>query len=374
MNKVYKTNITKGFCFQWQKSKACMEFVSNALDQGNYDIDTQTSSGKLVVTNYDVKLDHKSLMLGLSSKRGDDSKRGVFGCGLSQAIAALIDQDCKVTLYNADVVWECSFELCNGWGYEVLTFKEYPNQELSPNLKVVVTGLHEDDVLEIEKRCLVLQDREVLFSTEYGDVIAHGEDNGEIFCGDMYVCENSAFNYSYNFAPKVLPLNQDRNSASQWEISRLTAKIWKQCPDKELLVEAIKSKKADCEYVMDSWYTSDSSDLSVSEDFGEEYLEQYKNHIVTSDFDEYEQLTKCGNKVKYLDNSNQVKAIKESRVYTEMAASLDIIEVESTATKLERISLAFQQLINDHDHEEIEYEGFTMQEHIDTLDEIIYEL
>lgn len=374
MNKVYKTNITKGFCFQWQKSKACMEFVSNALDQGNYDIDTQTSSGKLVVTNYDVKLDHKSLMLGLSSKRGDDSKRGVFGCGLSQAIAALIDQDCKVTLYNADVVWECSFELCNGWGYEVLTFKEYPNQELSPNLKVVVTGLHEDDVLEIEKRCLVLQDREVLFSTKYGDVIAHGEDNGEIFCGDMYVCENRAFNYSYNFAPKVLPLNQDRNSASQWEISRLTAKIWKQCPDKELLVEAIKSKKADCEYVMDSWYTSDSSDLSVSEDFGEDYVEQYKNHIVTSNFDEYEQLTKCGNKVKYLDNSNQVKAIKESRVYTEMVASLEIIEVESTRTKLERIYLAFQQLIADHDHEDDQYEGFTMQEHIDTLDEIIYEL
>ena len=57
-----------------------------------------------------------------------------------------------------------------------------------------------------------------------------------------------------------------------------------------------------------------------------------------------------------------------------MLGNIDIIEVESTRTKLERISIAFQQLINDNDHEEVVYEGFNMQEHIDLLDEIIYDL
>lgn len=374
MNKVYKTNITKGFCFQWQKSKACMEYISNALDEGNYNFEVDYEQGKLEVTNYGVKLDPKALMLGLSSKREDNTKRGCFGSGLPQSIAVLLDQGCTVNIVNNDVVWEAAFSYCEDWGYEVLTFKEALNSTPDTNLTVVVEGLSEEDLDEVKSRTLALQNREVLFSTKYGDVIAHGDDEGEIFCGDMYVCENSSFKYSYNFAPKVLPLNQDRNSASQWEISRLTAKIWKQCPDKELLVEAIKSKKADCEYVMDSWYTDDSSDLSVSEEFGQEYISKYQGYVVTSDFDEYEQLTKCGNKVKYLDNSNQVKAIKESTAYGNMIASMEIIEVESTATKLERVSFAFQQLINDHDHEEIQYEGFTMQDHIDTLDEIINEL
>lgn len=374
MSKVYKTNITKGFCFQWQKSKACMEYISNALDEGNFGFNVDYERGCLEVTNYDVKLDAKALMLGLSSKRDDTSKRGCFGSGLPQSIAALLDQDCVVTIYNNDVIWETSFSHCDGWGYEVLTFKESVNLSPNTNLTILVEGLSDKDLDEVKSRTLALQDREVLFSTEYGDVIAHGDDEGEIFCGDMYVCENSAFKYSYNFAPKVLPLNQDRNSASQWEISKLTAKIWKRCPDKELLKEAIASKKEDCYHVMDSWYTKDDEPLSVSEEFGEEFIEKYDNHIVTSDFTEYEELTKCGNKVKYLDNSNQVKAIQESEVYQEMLESLEVIEVESTRTKLERISLAFQQLINDNDHEEVVYEGFNMQEHINLLDEIIYDL
>lgn len=374
MSKVYKTNITKGFCFQWQKSKACMEYISNALDEGNYDFNVDYERGCLEVTNYNVKLNPKALMLGLSSKRDDTSKRGCFGSGLPQSIAALLDQGCVVTIFNNDVIWTTSFSHCEDWGYEVLTFKESINPTPDTSMTVLVEGLSEEDLDEVKSRTLALQDREVLFSTEYGDVIAHGEDEGEIFCGDMYVCENNAFKYSYNFAPKVLPLNQDRNSTSQWEISKLTAKIWKQCPDKELLKEAITSNKEDCYHVMDSWYTEDSSPLSVSEEYGEDFVSKYENHIVTSDHDEYEELSKCGNKVKYLDNSNQVKAIKQSNSYKEMLENIDIIEVESTRTKLERISLAFQQLINDNDHEEVVYEGFNMQEHIDSLDEIIYEL
>ena len=374
MSKVYKTNITDGYCFQWSVSKSCMEFVSNALDEGDYDITPDAENGKLIVTNYNTRLDPKVLMLGLSSKRGDDTKRGMFGCGVPMAIAALLAQDCQVIIYNSGVIWDCCFEYCDEWGYEVLTFKETIDPTPNTNLTIVVNSMDSSDVEEIIQRTLVLQNREVLFSTKYGDVISQGEDNGEIFCGDMYVCENGSFKYSYNFAPKVLPLNQDRNSASQWEISRLTAKIWKQCPDKELLKEAIESKKADCEYVMDSWYTQDSKELSVSEEYGEDFISNHPNHIVTSDFERYEELVKCGNKVKYIDNSNKVKAIKESKAYNTMIDSMEVIEVESDRTKLDRISLAFQQLVDDHGHEEIQYEGFTMQEHIDTLEEIINDM
>ena len=372
MEKVYKTNFSRGCFHHWSASKAIAEYISNWLDsdgeQEHYFGDDYIS-----LTNKNIEVSTSILMMGLSDKRSDDSKRGQFGLGAVQGLVVLTDLGCSVEIINNKVKWVPSYEFCENFEEDVLVIKEDPFTPTG-NFTVIVSGLSEDILDEVKQRCLEFQQREVLFSTKYGDVIAHGEDNGEIFCGDMYVCENSSFKYSYNFAPKVLPLNQDRNSADQWEISRLTAKIWKQCPDKELLVEAIKSKKADCEYVMDSWYTSDSSSLSVSEEFGEEFIEKYDNHIVTSDFAEYEELAKCGNKVKYLDNSNQVKAIKESTAYSDMIASMEIIEVESTRTKVERIVQAFQQLIVDHDQEELVYEGFTMQEHIDTLDEIIYEL
>lgn len=372
MSKIYKTNFSRGCFHHWTASKAIAEYISNWLDSDG-EQSYEFGEDYLILENRGVRVSNKLLMMGVSDKRNDDSKRGMFGVGSSQALVVLTDLNYEVSISNDDVLWTASFEHCDNFDEDVLVVQE-TSQEPTGNFSVRISGLSEDILDEVKQRCLEFQQREVLFSTKYGDVIAHGEDNGEIFCGDMYVCENSSFKYSYNFAPKVLPLNQDRNSADQWEISRLTAKIWKQCPDKELLVEAIKSKKADCAYVMDSWYTSDKSTLSVSEEFGEEFIGKYENHIVTSDFTEYEELTKCGNKVKYLDNSNQVKAIKESVAYNDMVASMEIIEVESISTKVERITQAFQQLINDHDHEEIVYEGFTMQEHIDTLDEIIHEL
>lgn len=372
MSKVYKTNFSRGCFHHWTPSKAIAEYISNWLDsegEPSYDF----GEDYLSLENKGVRVSNKLLMMGMSDKRNDDTKRGFFGVGSIQALVVLTDLNYEVSISNDDVMWNASFEHCDNFNEDVLVVTETA-QNPTGNFSVRISGLTQDIIDEIKQRCLEFQDREVLFSTKYGDVIAHGADEGEIFCGDMYVCENNAFKYSYNFAPKVLPLNQDRNSASQWEISKLTAKIWKQCPDKELLKEAIASKKEDCYYVMDSWYTEDSSPLSVSEDYGEDFVSKYENHIVTSDHDEYEELSKCGNKVKYLDNSNQVKAIKQSSSYKEMLENIDVIEVESTRTKLERISLAFQQLINDNDHEEVVYEGFNMQEHIDLLDEIIYEL
>lgn len=372
MSKVYKTNFSRGCFHHWTPSKAIAEFISNWLDSEG-ECYHEFGEDYLILENSGVRVSNKLLMMGMSDKRNDDSKRGMFGVGSSQALVVLTDLNYEVSISNDNVLWKASFEHCDNFDEEVLVVTESP-QTPTGNFSVCISGLTQDIIDEVRQRCLEFQEREVLFSTEYGDVISHGEDEGEIFCGDMYVCENSSFKYSYNFAPKVLPLNQDRNSASQWEISRLTAKIWKQCPDKGLLVEAIKSKKADCEYVMDSWYTNDPSDLSVSEELGQEYVNKYQGYVVTSDFEEYEQLTKNGNKVKYIDNSNQVKAIEESEVYSNMLHSMDIVYEESRSTKLERISLAFEQFINDNDGEDTVYEGFNMLEHLEELNEIIHQL
>ena len=372
MSKIYKTNFSRGCFHHWTPSKAIAEYISNWLDSDG-EQSYEFGEDYLILENKGIRVSNKLLMMGMSDKRNDDTKRGLFGVGSVQSLVVLTDLNYEVSISNDDVLWTASFEHCENFDEEVLVVTETP-QNQTGNFSVCISGLTQDIIEEVKQRCLEFQNREVLFSTKYGDVISQGEDNGEIFCGDMYVCENGSFKYSYNFAPKVLPLNQDRNSASQWEISRLTAKIWKQCPDKELLKEAIESKKADCEYVMDSWYTQDSKELSVSEEYGEDFISNHPNHIVTSDFERYEELIKCGNKVKYIDNSNKVKAIKESKAYNTMIDSMEVIEEESDRTKLDRISLAFQQLVDDHGHEEIQYEGFTMQEHIDTLEEIINDM
>lgn len=104
---------------------------------------------------------------------------------------------------------------------------------------------------------------------------------------------------------------------------------------------------------------------------GKEYVKKNPNTIVTSSFSEYEQLTKCGNKAKYIDNSNEVKAIKESDAYNEMLSNFHIIEEESLETRLHSIREALQSYVEDNSGNDEIYEGKTLQDHLDELESII---
>lgn len=368
MSKVYKTNFSRGCFHHWSESKAIAEYISNWLDSDG-EQSYEFGGDYLILENKGIRVSNKLLMMGMSDKRSDTTKRGFFGVGSMQALVVLTDLNYEVSISNDDVVWTSSFEHCENFDEDVLVVHEHP-QTPTGCFSVKVSGLTEDILEEVKQRCLEFQNRQTLFSTPYGDVIENGDDQGEVFCGDMYVCENNGFKYSYNFKPKVLPLNQDRNAVDNWELKKLTAKIWKECPDQDLLMEAIKSKKEDCSLVMDSWHVGYSK-LSVSEQFGEEYLAENPNTIVTSDFSEYESHIKCGNKVKYIDNSNQVKSIKESDAYQSMINNLTIIEEESKETRLHTIREALQSYVDDHSGNDEEYEGKTLQDHLDELESII---
>ena len=368
MSKVYKTNFSRGCFHHWSESKAIAEYISNWLDSDG-EQSYEFGEDYLTLTNKGIRVSNKLLMMGMSDKRGDDTKRGFFGVGSCQALVVLTDLNYEVSISNDDVLWNASFEHCDNFDEDVLVVTETPQQSTG-NFSVRISGLTEDILEEVKQRCLVFQNREVLFSTKYGDVIENGEDQGEVFCGDMYVCENNGFKYSYNFKPKVLPLNQDRNAVNNWDLKVLTAKIWKVCPDKDLLMDAVKSKREDCSLVMDSWCVGRDK-LSVSEQFGEEYLTENPNTIVTSDFSEYESHVKRGNKVKYLDNSNQVKSIKESDAYQNMINSFTIIEEESKETRLHTIREALQSYVDDNSGNDEIYEGKTLQDHLDELESII---
>ena len=374
MDKVYKTNLVKGVYHEWENSKCIMEVYQNYVDSDCDQRFIDFTDDSITFTNTNIKLSHKILLMGLSDKREENQKLGKHGIGLIQALAVLTYRGITVTLYNNHVVWTPEYRYCEDFDHEVLVFVESNNPSPDTDYKVVIDNLSEDDIFEVKERCLELQeDREVLFNTDIGEVLPNPvdqPDTGEVFVGGIFVCQTVDFKYSYNFKPEHLPLNTERRAVDNWELKKLTAKIWKECPDQDLLMEAIKSKKEDCSLVMDSWHVGYSK-LSVSEQFGEEYLAENPNTIVTSDFSEYESHIKRGNKVKYLDNSNQVKSIKESDAYQSMVNNLTIIEEESKETRLHTIREALQSYVDDNSGNYEEYEGKTLQDHLDELESII---
>lgn len=322
----YMTNFSRGCFHHWSISKGVMEVASNALDSDG-ELSFEFGEDYISLTNKDIRVSTKVLLMGMSDKRNDHTKRGVFGCGLVQSMVVLTDQNINVSIYNNNVMWQPEFQHCNQFDADIMVINESPCDN-GTNFTVLIEGLSPQDIDEVKQRCLVFQDREVLYSTEYGDVIANLEDEegGEVFCGDMYVCQNKNFKYSYNFKPKGIKLSQDRDAVSQWDLQQLTAKLIIATKDDDFIKEAIKANKADTEYVNSSWTSSATTSDSLDDSFADEFLSEHGAKLVTSSYSDHQANEKAGNKSVYINNERIVKAISSSNLY--QSAMESYIEVE----------------------------------------------
>lgn len=322
----YITNFSRGCFHHWSESKACMEFVSNWLDSDG-EREHEFTDDSLILTNKNIKVSNKMLMMGLSDKRQDNTKRGQFGVGSVQALVVLTDLGYNVSITNNDVVWDARFEHSNDFDEDVLVIGETPHYN-SQDFTVTVSGLSEDILNEVKERCLEFQDREVLHSTPMGAIISSNGEEGEVFCGGMYVCQSANFKYNYDFKPKVLPLNQDRNSVDNWKLQELTAKMILQTEDDEFIKEAVEANALDTQHIQYSWV--DRATDSLEDSFAEDFIKEHPDATVTSSYADHQQQEELGNKSIYLPNTVKAKIIRDSSVYQEHIDSFEIVERESS--------------------------------------------
>lgn len=342
----YQTNFSRGCFHHWTVSKAIMEFVQNFLDSDG-EREWEFGEDYLTLTNKDIKVSNKLLMMGKSDKRDDSSKRGQFGVGSIQAMVVLTDQDIGVAIQNNGVCWSPTFAHCDKFGEDVMVINETPCNN-GTNFSVTITGLSDCDIDEVKQRCLVFQDRKVLHSTQYGDIIENVDNQGEVFCGEIYVCQNKGFNYSYNFKPKGIELSQDRNAVDNWELQKLTSKLITDTNDVEFIKQAMQSNKLDTEHVNKYWGNVASTPEAVDDSFAEDFLEEHGTAIVSSCYEEHRQHQKLGNKSVYVRNESIANAIRSSVVYREAMQNVVLVEKESFSDLFDKfVELASDLIYND---------------------------
>lgn len=320
----YVTNFTKGYCDHWSESQSIAEFVSNFLDSDG-EQEFEFTEDSITLTNKNIIVSNKMLCSGLSNKRFDDTKRGTFGVGSLQAMVVLTALGIQVEIINGDILWIPRFELSTAFGEDILVIDEFPSYK-GRDFKVHITGLSEETIDEVKQRCVVFQDRQVLYSTEIGDIIC-GEE-GELFVGDMFVTQNKDFKYSYNFKPSVIPLTQDRNCMDAWEVKKLTAKLISLIDDEDFVKDAIEANKEDTRLVADRYYTDAYSRPihSAVDAIGEDYVKEYGGKPVTSSYSDHREQEELGNPSVYIDNEVKVKTIKESQAYEDAIEDLELNE------------------------------------------------
>lgn len=356
----YITNFTKGCFHHWSVSKAVMELVQNWLDSDG-EPTFEFGDNHLILTNKNIRVSNKMLLTGKSDKREDCTKRGQFGVGSIQALVVLTDLEVYVTIYNNDVVWAPTFEYCDKFDDYIMVINENTVTSRPDNdFKVFIEGLTDEDISEIKQRCTVFQDRKILYSTEYGDIIENLDDNGEVFCGDIYVCQNKQFKYSYNFKPKGIKLSQDRDAVSQWDLQELTSKLIIATGDTDFIVGAIKLNGADTQNINRYWEHVRRTTSDVDDVLANEFLAEHGAVHVTHDYSEHQQNLKLGNKSVYVENETIAKSIVKSEVYQEAIQNLVYIERESFRDLFENL---FDNVVNLLDNSPKQYvpEGLSDQ-------------
>jgi hypothetical protein len=72
---------------------------------------------------------------------------------------------------------------------------------------------------------------------------------GDIFVGGIYVMTDDSFKYSYDFKPKYLKLNRDRQSVSGWDLRSAIETLWSNSKESELVLEMLKGDSPDVSHL-----------------------------------------------------------------------------------------------------------------------------
>ena len=248
-NHKYTLSLTKEYVSHWGVSEACRELIQNVIDNPKdyeYTFDEyEPGLFKFTLTSKDTWLHPSTLLLGTSSKK-DESSIGHFGEGYKLALLVLTRLGKKVTVINGNLIWKPSFQYYESYGAEVLEIQETDNFEVCGNLSFIVEDLTQDDVALIKSTWLVFQENiGEVFESEYGDIMF--DHPGKLYVGGLFVCTTD-MKYGYNFKPKHVRLERDRQTVSSWDLKYHSKEMWFETKRWDFIATLISEECPDVSY------------------------------------------------------------------------------------------------------------------------------
>lgn len=266
MSKI-ELSLASDYVPSWTIVDAIRELFQNALDQEAQFPDNKASwsyeDGIFKISNKESLLSTQTLLLGCSTKSGDDRTIGQFGEGYKIATLVLLRNHKRVTIYNygAREVWRPRFVKSRRFGADILTFfidKEYvwskvPNDDLT----IEVAGITQEEWDEqiVPSNLWLQKTYGIEDITEYGEII---DQPGMVYVNGLYVCKYDPYTYGYNFKPGQLKLDRDRKLASDFDLRWLASKMWLGNPR---AIELVEAGVADVSYVSNMLWGSGNSQI-----------------------------------------------------------------------------------------------------------------
>lgn len=369
--KRFELGMSINYCSTWGVVEAVREIFQNALDAQTANPDNEMYFGydkdkeTLFVGNKKGTLGTNTLLLGTTSKAGNNNFIGKFGEGYKVATVVLLRLGKKVTVYNgnANEIWTAHTINSRRYNAKVAVFDIENTQSVAEKVKELlnlgnsskrktynlvfsISGITADEYEEIIRSNLYLQEMceakgdedvcsgEADKKTYYVKSIYDGDkvcriltdenQRGRLYVGGLYVTTSKRAKFGYDFSPNMVTLDRDRGFIDNMDLQWLCSKALLMSNNSKM-VEAAKDSW-DGEYIrvfasnrMDEKNVCEAIKPSCDKECNEFYEEYGDDAVAVTDTNEFNSLKKKGvNAVMtterqyfYVTNSSSYKAPEE---------------------------------------------------------------
>lgn len=218
----YELSIKATYLPGWGIYEGCRELVQNARDaEVQYDAPMSISfakrkrsgrdTGAIVITNTGAVLPKEALLIGHTSKSGDQRLIGKFGEGLKFGVLALLRCGVEIKIRNGSEVWMPSIEHSDKFNAEVLVFNVTSGHKEENRVQFEIVGVDEEDWKHISERLLFIGEYPESIKVPGGHVITSPKHRGQIFVKGIFVAQTeSVFGYDFEDAD----IDRDRRMVS----------------------------------------------------------------------------------------------------------------------------------------------------------------
>lgn len=232
--KCYELTLTPNYVSDWTFNDAIRELIQNGTDQevldnkNHFSIEYDRERQVLQLKNSKSALKINTLLLGRSSKVGNEDTVGQFGEGYKIAALVLnrIGKTFTVLNNEKNEVWESRFKNSEKWLEKILAFYIGKRKTEDTGLCIEVGNVSWSEYSDLSDVWIGMCDFDYeKVETQYGEILTDEEFAGKVFVNGLFVDCNSDLQYGYNFKPKYINLERDRKTCDTWNVEDVTSKM-----------------------------------------------------------------------------------------------------------------------------------------------------
>lgn len=218
---------------EWGVQEGLRELIQNTLDAedstGQRSSIRYSSRSKTVTfKNPGATLQREALLMGMTTKAGDENARGQFGEGLKLGTLALCRAGANVRIETPDENWRASLDKHPSFpGRLVLCFDTHRKHKQGEDQVVIkVQGITKDDYDEAKGRFrrLTTKERDAEHNSGYhGVLLLDSASKGKLYVKGIYVETRDDLSYGYDLLQAKT--DRDRKLVESWDTNYFTAGI-----------------------------------------------------------------------------------------------------------------------------------------------------